>query len=158
LNPYGEGIFKNSEIETAPGDRWEYLCVADTFSVKSTCIIPNTPQIRAIEFTPDGHLKFVIPFDSTAFMYDIYLLSNDKFSDMKIVPKKGVDSSVEFKPDWDPQNGSTMLFVFAYDQNLEKYYTTSNTFFKPNAFRPSFSTVEGGYGTFGAISSAMFNL
>jgi len=43
-----------------------------------------------------------------------------------------------------------------YDKNMVEYITTSNTFFKPNAFRPAFSTVDGGYGTFGAISSNLF--
>jgi hypothetical protein len=158
LDRYGGGIYKNPAIETAPGDRWEYTCTTDSFWVNSTCVIPNTPQISNIEITAENYVKFTVHADSTAFMYDFYLLSGENFCFKKTVPNKGVDTAVELKPDWDPQNGTTLLFIFASDQNLEKYYTTSNTFFKPNAFRPSFTTVEGGYGTFGAISSAIFNL
>jgi hypothetical protein len=151
-----DGIYLNATIETAPGDRWLYKCSYDTFEVTAECTIPNLPVIKsAAEKLAGNTIRFTVLSDTTACMYDIYLLNGENYFLKKIVPIKGVDSEFKLNPEWDISVGTNLLFIFAYDKNLEKYYTTSNTFFKPNAFRPSFSTVSGGYGTFGGISSTM---
>jgi hypothetical protein len=151
-----DGIYLNRNIETAPGDRWSYRCIYDTFEVTASCTIPNLPKIKKnAERKDDNTIQFTVLSDSTACMYDVYLLNGENYFFGKNVPVKGVDSEFTLKPEWDSGIGINILFIFAYDENLEKYYTTSNTFFKPNAFRPSFSTVDGGYGTFGGISSNM---
>jgi hypothetical protein len=156
LNHTRDGIYLNEGIETAPGDRWLYKCSYDTFEVTAKCTIPNLPQLKnAAELTTAHSIKFIVHSDTTACMYDIYLLNGENYFFEKKVPVKGTDTEFELKPEWDITVGTNNLFIFAYDENLEKYFTTSNTFFKPNAFRPSFSTVEGGYGTFGGISSLM---
>jgi hypothetical protein len=156
LNFVHDGIYLNEKIETAPGDKWLYKCTYDTFEVTSECIMPKLPQLKgAAEILPDHTVQFRVVADTTAYMYDIYLLNGSNYFFEKRVPQKGIDSEFSLKPEWDTTQGINTLFIFAYDKNLEKYYTTSNTFFKPNAFRPSFSTVTGGYGTFGGISSTM---
>jgi hypothetical protein len=156
LNHFKDGIYLNENIKTAAGDRWSYNCIYDTFVVSANCIIPNLPQLKKKAERKDGNsIQFTVLSDSTACMYDVYLLNGENYFFEKSVPVKEVDSEFTLNPDWDTNVGTNILFIFAYDSNLEKYYTTSNTFFKPNAFRPSFSTVEGGYGTFGGISSTM---
>jgi hypothetical protein len=156
LSYFRDGVYLNENIETAPGERWLYKCSYDTFNVTAECILPNIPQLKGNAQILDDHsIQFSVLFDSTACMYDVYLLNGTNYSFEKRVPLKGVDSQFNLKPGWNPTEGNNLLFIFAYDKNLEKYYTTSNTFFKPNAFRPSFSTVDGGFGTFGGISSTM---
>ena len=91
-------------------------------------------------------------------MYMIYVLSGDKFSIEQLLPETINNTSVTIKPEWQIEENPVSVFIFAYDRNLREYYTTSNTFFKPNAYRLSFSTVNGGFGTFGAVSSAVINL
>jgi hypothetical protein len=156
LNHFRDGIYLNENIKTAAGDRWSYRCTYDTFIVTANCTIPNLPRLKRNAEKKDGNtIQFTVLSDSTARMYDVYLLNGDKFFFKKSVPVKNVDSEFILQPEWDTNTGTNIVFIFAYDSNLEKYYTTSNTFFKPNAFRPSFSTVMGGYGTFGGISSTM---
>jgi hypothetical protein len=156
LNHIRDGVYLNENIETAAGDRWLYRCIYDTFEVTARCTIPNLPQLKnRVERTTDNTIQFIVLSDSTACMYDVYLLNGENYYFEKSVPLKGIDSEFTLNPEWDTSIGTNILFIFAYDSNLEKYYTTSNTFFKPNAFRPSFSTVDGGYGTFGGISSTM---
>jgi hypothetical protein len=151
-----DGIYLNETIETAPGDRWLYRCSYDTFEVTADCIIPNLPQlVDAPKIRTDRSIEFTVVSDTSACMYDIYLLNGENYLFEKRVPVKGADSGFNLKPGWDTTVGTNSIYIFAYDKNLEKYYTTSNTFFKPNAFRPSFSTVNGGYGTFGGISSVL---
>jgi hypothetical protein len=156
---HGNGRYFNPEIIAAPGDKWEYRCTHDTFEVTSACIIPDIPKLKEnIEVSEENKVTFYIEPDTTAFMYMVYLLSDEKVVTERKIPVKGEATAFELAPDWNPVEVSTVLFVFAYDQNLEKYTTTSNIFFKPNAYRQPYSTVEGGYGTFGAISSAMFEV
>jgi hypothetical protein len=159
LNHLSDGVYLNTEIITAPGDRWLYKCSYDTFEVTAACTIPNIPVLKiAPEIMGDHSIQFTVQSDSSACMYDVYLLNGENFFFAKKVPLKGVDTDFNLNPEWDTTAGTNLIFIFAYDENLEKYYTTSNTFFKPNAFRPSFSTVNGGYGTFGGISSNMVQL
>jgi len=149
-----DGIYTDTTIAAAPGDKWLYRCSFDTFVVTAECTIPDTPHLKnGAEITATHSVKFTVLSDLTAFMYDVYLLNGANYLFEKKVPEKGTDTEFELKPEWDPSVGATVVYIFAYDENLEKYYTTSNTFFKPNAFRPSFTTVIGGYGTFGGISS-----
>jgi hypothetical protein len=156
LNYFRDGIYLNENIETAPGDRWLYKCSYDTFEVTAECVIPNLPLLKVPAIIATDHsIQFTVVSDTTACMYDVYLLNGDNFFFEKRIPLKGIDSQFNLKPEWDTSVGTNGLFIFASDKNLEKYYTTSNTFFKPNAFRPSFSTVDGGCGTFGGISSTM---
>jgi hypothetical protein len=156
LNHIRDGIYLNEKIETAPGDRWLLQCKSDSFKVTAECNIPNLPQLKgAVQILADKTIQFVVAADTSAYMYDIYLLNGNKSFFEKRIPVKGIDTEFRLNPEWNPLDGSNLLFIFAYDLNLEKYFTTSNTFFKPNAFRPSFSTVEGGYGTFGGISCTM---
>ena len=153
----GGCTYSNNAIQTAPGDRWFYRCSYDTFIVTASCLVPNEPQLSDLVVRADsGLVDLSISPDSTAFMYNVYLLSDSTHSYIeKKIPVKGVETDYRIKLDWDIRGKMLVLFVFAYDKNLEKYYTTSNIFFKPNAFRPYFSTVDGGYGTFGAVSSTM---
>jgi len=153
----GNGQYFDETIVTAPGDSWLYTCTFDTFEVTSECIIPNTPQLAGdITLTGGNQLAFTVQADSTAFMYQLYVLSGENFFLEKRIPQKGFNTVYQVQLPWTVESESALVYLFAYDKNMVEYITTSNTFFKPNAFRPAFSTVEGGYGTFGAISSNLF--
>ncbi|MFA9388676.1 MAG: hypothetical protein ACERKD_02635 [Prolixibacteraceae bacterium] len=143
--------YKNNSIETLPGDRWEYRCMKDSFEVTSSCIVPNLPIID--QSTVEGkEVKIIIEADSTQFLYLVYVFQGDNvYSEFK-VPQPNLTTELFISPEWEITSSPVQVYVCAYDRQLREYQTTSNTFFKPNAFRPSFSTVNGGYGTFGAIA------
>ncbi len=149
----------NEDIVTAPGDCWQYVCDYDTFTVTASCIIPNQPVVSNVVVSNESNsIELSVLSDSTAFMYDVYILSGNDYYIEKKIPTNGVDTEFSISPQWSVADKPIAIFVFAYDQNLEKYYTTSNTFFKPNAYRPYFTTVDGGFGTFGAVSSTCLQL
>jgi hypothetical protein len=83
-------------------------------------------------------------------MYDMYYISSNDFVHLRKIPQypEAIEVSLEIKTAPFEQGG--LLYVIAYDANFERYHTTANTFFKPNAYRPRFSTVNGGYGCFGS--------
>jgi hypothetical protein len=154
LNSKDDCSYYNQNLKTEYGDKWNFICTYDTFEVYSECIIPEKPIIKEIQINDISNIiSFSVVFDSTASMYYAYLISADSFYIEKRVPEKGIDTKFSINPQWDIEDKSISLFLFAYDKNLEQYQTTSNIFFKPNAYRPCYTTVEGGYGTFGAISS-----
>lgn len=150
-------IYVDPEIEVGARDQWFYTCSYDTFMVESQCIVPDEPQINADIQLNGNQLGFSIQPDTTAFMYGVYVIENDNVAYEQILPVPGKATQVNLLLEWRPEKGSGQIFIFAYDENFRTYYTTSNTFFKPNAYRPAFTTVDGGYGVFGAVSSVLVN-
>ncbi len=154
LSPKDDCSYYNENLIVDYGDKWNFVCNYDTFEIRSECVIPGKPIVKGIKINDSSNIiSFSVVYDSTASMYNAYLISADSFYVEKRVPVKGVNTEFAINPQWKTKDKSISLFLFAYDKNLEQYQTTSNIFFKPNAYRPCFSTVEGGYGTFGAISS-----
>ena len=47
--------------------------------------------------------------------------------------------------------GECILQIYAFDNNLSEYFT-ANLSSKPNIYQKEFSTVENGYGCFGALN------
>jgi hypothetical protein len=153
------GTYKNGMIETNAGDRWEYFCEYDTFAVHSSCIVPMIPQIiRESLVQTKTNLHFDIVYDSSAFIYDVYVIAEKGFAFDRVVANRNANTmvDVQLKAETNFQNG--VLYVYAYDKQFESYFSTSSIFFKPNAYRPHFSTVMGGFGVFGAAAGAKFFL
>lgn len=159
LDLIGEGLYVNIDVVPIPGQEWNYTCVYDTFEVTSLTIIPNMPVVAesTIDIN-DGSIRFTIDSDPSAFMYDVYYIDEYSFSTKRIVPEYGNDIEVQLEIEDNELGAINLLYVIAYDQKYEQYITTSNIFFKPNAFRPRFTTVDGGYGCFGSLTSLEVDL
>lgn len=151
----GEGVYLNPEIVVEPGDRWNFNCSRDSFIVSATCWVPNIPILKSYSLQGNTiHLE--IQKDTTAHMYRYYVIDGENYTIEQQVVSGDENMQIDIRLDWETQSEQLLVYVLALDQNLRTYQTTSNTFFKPNAYRPSFSTVDGGYGTFGAVSSMVF--
>jgi hypothetical protein len=151
LRSIANGRYTSPFITAEAGDYWEYQCIYDTFLITATTRVPNQPQlIEGSLYFAENKLHFTLESDTTAFMYDIYYLSSNDFVHQRKIPQypEATEVSLEIKTAPFEQGG--LLYVIAYDANYERYHTTANTFFKPNAYRPRFSTVNGGYGCFGS--------
>jgi len=154
LKNYGNGLYFNKDLEIEAGEKWDFSCTYKSYNVTSSCLIPYQPVIKPGSFKFDNRrIQFEVLKDTTAFIYDIYLLSDSNYYFDRVVAQQHANTTFSFQTEWDIHPGQTMLYVFAYDKQFEKYFSTSSIFFKPNAFRPPYSTVNGGYGVFGAISS-----
>ncbi len=159
LKSNGNCNYFNDDIIAEPGDSWEFTCEYDTFIVRANCLIPNEPKVTDINIDEGANqISFSIMKDSTACLYYSCLLSGEEFFFKEEISNKKGNTKFSLNPDWLIDGKSISLFVFAYDKNLEKYKTTSNIFFKPNAYRPGFSTVDGGYGVFGSMSSTFVEI
>ncbi|MGF7139870.1 DUF4249 domain-containing protein [Roseimarinus sediminis] len=152
------GRYFNAAIDVNPGERWTYECTKDSFSITSDCIVPAIPVLAQNPVISANSLRLSVKADSSAFLYQFYLLTPTATFELFLLPENGSNTAVMLEPGWDFIPDDAVLFICAYDQQLRQYMAASNTFFKPNAYRPPFSTVEGGYGTFGAVSMARFVL
>lgn len=152
-----DGLYFARSLAVLPAEKWFYTCKYDTFIVCAECIVPSMPSLmNKLPVIVENQIKFDVVPDTTAFMYLAYIMQDEHFAmEQKIANQVNVTSFV-VEANWDFSESSIQLYLFAYDKNMMTYQTTSNTFFKPNAFRPSFSTVQGGFGTFGAISSSLY--
>ncbi|MDA3891806.1 MAG: hypothetical protein PF517_09100 [Salinivirgaceae bacterium] len=157
----GDGIYSNSNIYVNPGQTWDYSCVNDTFRVTSTTTLPYMPKISAGSLNKtENSISFSIDNDTSAYMYDIYYIIDtvmEKNVIKRLIPEDQLNTKVCIDITDSPKMGFELLFVIAYDKNYEKYISTSNRFFKPNAYRPRFTTVDGGYGCFGSCTSLMID-
>lgn len=164
LNSYnlfhiGEGRYFHYGIDPKPGDIWEYHCVYDTFDITSTSIVPNMPFIIPESLKQrSSNISFLIKYDSTAFMYDVYYVDQFSYALQRIVPEAERDNNVSLDINTSKKSEFNLLYVIAYDKNYEEYVTTSNIFFKPNAYRPRFTTVNNGFGCFGSLTSLKLDL
>lgn len=159
LNHKIDAIYEHTNMVVAPGDFWQFTCVYDTFMLYASCVVPMEPIVEEKTIDLDQNRLFLkIAPDTTAFMYMLYLLSGEHLYQYQSLAGHNTSTELEVFPDWGIPASGAEVYLFAVDENLRKYSTTSNTFFKPNAYRPGFSTIDGGFGVFGAVTGVMIEI
>ncbi|HEY4784765.1 MAG TPA: hypothetical protein VIH57_01895 [Bacteroidales bacterium] len=136
-----------------PGNRFKISCQSPGLPVLSAeTIIPNQPVIVGdIINSSNNKAQFSILSDTTAFLYDIYLLAGSNQYYQRILRAKTGNTTVEIAANLSVGSNAQLL-IYAYDKNLSAYLTAPNLFVKPNTYRPPFSTVQNGYGCFGSLN------
>jgi len=113
--------------------------------------MPDVPQMEEGSFQViENLLSFKIVRDENAGLYEVVLqedawMVRDRF----LRPNQG-NINVEFSIAGVPKGGC-LLKIYAFDKNLSEYFT-ANLSSKPNVYQKEFSTVENGYGCFGALN------
>lgn len=159
LEHAGDGIYFNRGIVPVPGQAWNYTCTHDTFIVSSITIVPNMPVVEESSIgISNKSLNFLVNYDTSVYMYDVYYVDETSFVRKRLVPAPGQDTEIQLDIAYNGSSEFNLLYVIAYDKQYEQYVTTSNIFFKPNAFRPRYTTVDGGYGCIGSLSSLEIDL
>ncbi len=155
LQHWCHGIYLGRQIKGLPGEHWDFFCTYDTFRVSSSCTVPNLPKmvINSLELK-NKHLSFSVEYDSSAFVYDIFLFDGKQMVFDRIEAVTDQNLKVELDIPLEMNQEQVLLYAYAYDSNFARYFSASATFFKPNAYRPPFTAVSGGYGVFGAVSGA----
>ncbi len=156
---YNEGNYTNSELNPDFGEQWNYVCTYDIFTITSHTRIPNKPALLPGSMVAtDNNITFTIQPDTTAFLYEVFYFNKSDYVFKRILPDNNEPTNVDLSIRFRDIEGSNQLFIFAYDKNYEKYISTSNIFYKPNAYRPRYTTVEGGYGCFCSTASIKLEL
>jgi hypothetical protein len=135
-----------------PGQNFKLICQSNglpTLTAETT--LPRQPVILNNAFIfSNGNVQFNIVSDTSAYLYDIYLINGSNQFTQRIAPSGSGNTLVTISTG-SPVAGAVLL-IYAYDKNLSEYFTQSNLFIKPNTYRPPFTTVENGYGCFGSLN------
>ena len=142
-----------------PGIKYRLICQYEGLpDAMGECVFPPKPKIIENSLSVDGNnVTFALAADSLIGMVDIYLIG-ESFSEFieRLVPSGTIDTDVELQLPFDPQG--LQIKIFAYDANLSVYYGNSNTAFNFNKYRTTISTLDSGFGVFGALNYIVIDL
>ncbi|MDA3823604.1 MAG: hypothetical protein PF450_13475 [Bacteroidales bacterium] len=126
-------------------------------NIYAKCIPPVQP-ILASEVSSEGEtISFSLKNDSSIYLYEVFLVYSDKLSTpFRIEAQNDLNETMVFIENSYPEKTLQKKLIYSYDKNLSTYYSFSNVFIKPNTYRPPFTTLEGGYGCFGAINELVY--
>lgn len=124
-------------------------------SVAATTIVPTLPEITSDSVKiSDEVLNINIKSNDDIVRYDFYLFSEENLLAEKIIYSDF--NCVQFNLE-EFDTLPTRIEILTFDKNLTTYLQTSNTLF-PQNYQENISTVEEGYGCFGAISKKNIHL
>ena len=119
--------------------------------LSSQTTVPLEPQIIETSIrVSESKLIFSILQDSLAALYDIYFHIGQKQYYTRIIKAEQNNLDVEINFDRGTETEGALV-IYAYDQNLSKYLTSS-VIIKPNTYQEPQSTVQNGYGSFGSLN------
>jgi len=143
--------YRNSSFFPGQGT-YQLICKKEGYpTLTAQTTIPAIPQIeKGTLKLQENNLSFKIIRDEDVGLYEIVLqgkgwLVKDRF----LRPKQG-NVPFEFSLIGIPK-GECVIKIYAFDNNLSEYLTV-NLSIKPNIYQREFSTVENGYGSFGALN------
>lgn len=134
------------------GEVYLLSCRADGLPVlEAETRVPAQPQIREGSLSISAHAAgFTVLTDTACHLLDVYLVSGEEYQTLRLVPGDEGTTETGFSSARDISHGT--LMIYAYDRHLASYYVTSNVSVNFNKFRKPYSTVQGGYGVFGALN------
>jgi hypothetical protein len=143
--------YRNGNFSPQAGT-YHLICARNGYpTLTAQTTIPPVAVIQAGSLQKNGNeLSFNIERAEQIRLYEVVLIGTDwSLRDRCIRPKTG-DISVVFSLK-DIAEHSGILIIYGYDLNLSEYLT-ANLSIKPNIYQKDFSTVENGYGCFGALN------
>jgi hypothetical protein len=136
-----------------PGVKYELVCSYPGLeTARGYLFFPDKPVIRENSVSIEGSsVKFTVGSDTLIKMIDIYI--DDGVSRMmldRVLLSDSTDTDITAELPADPSG--FRILIFGYDANLAVYYGNSNTSLNFNKYRTGFTTLETGYGVFGALN------
>ncbi len=113
--------------------------------------VPETPMVDTTTIDiDDKYITFDLLTSASSFRYDCILIFSEDYITQTIQINESAVRSI-LLPIPDDYGRVQQVKIVAYDENLTKYLGASSTII-PQTYQESISTVNGGYGCFGAIS------
>ncbi len=117
--------------------------------------VPTIPAIKNLEIKENQTLVQLITTDD-AFYYELILFFENEEIKQPLLINENNNKEIIFHYS-DKYGKPLLLGIAAYDKNLAKYLNAS-TGIIPQTYQEPISTVENGYGCFGAISLNTFDI
>lgn len=150
-------IYTNDQFKPIVGKQY-FLSIKspDLPDVTADTKIPSRPIVidSSINVT-EKQIKFTIKLSSDIKLYEVFILSETDDISRRL---SNDDKDLLIEINLSKLNGTPKLIeVYGYESNLAKYLSSSFTI-KPQTFHEIVSTVNDGYGCFGALSKTTVNL
>jgi hypothetical protein len=117
------------------------------------CTPPSKPSLASEVNNSGVTISFSLKKNTSIYLYEVFLVYDDLLSNpYRIQPQNDKEETLVVIENFYPDEALQKILIYSYDKNLSTYYSFSNVFIKPNTYRPPFTTVDGGYGCFGAIN------
>lgn len=154
-----DGSFKDTlyrpdtEFQPMPGQHYRISCThPDLEPALGELVFPPAPELVEHSLSSgEGRISLSLLTDSLIEMYDFYLrTSMGSFLLGRKLAGEGGSLQVELQTD--QQTAGARLRIYAYENKLAGYIGNSNTSLNFNKYREGFSSLDSGYGVFGALN------
>ena len=141
------------------GRRYEIVCNhSDLPEALGYAYFPPPPVINDVEvIQTENKVRFSVLPDSLIGLIDVYISAEESsgFLD-RFVPNDTAALQVQLQIPSELTNPE--LTIYAYDANLTNYYANSNISLNFNKYRTTISTLNSGFGVFGALNYTRIQL
>jgi len=155
---YADTLYRPAEkFHPQPGDRYKLICRhADFPDAVGEIFFPSAPRIY--DLSVEGrNVSFSVEGDTLIKMLEVYLVAPG-ISVMlsRIATEEDLDTEISLELPADP--AGMQLHVFSYDRKMAVYLGNSNTSLNFNKYRTVTTTLDSGYGVFGALNYTVTEL
>jgi hypothetical protein len=150
------GLFPTQEYRHASffpqKGTYRLICQKEGFPVLSAeTTVPNVPVIQEETIQRQGNsFSFQIMRDEQAGLYEVVLEGRNRLIKDRFLRPNSGDVPISLSLDGVPKE-VFQLTIYAFDLNLSEYLTY-NLSIKPDIYQKDFSTVQNGFGCFGAMN------
>ncbi len=149
-----------AEKEFSPklADIFKIKCLgSDSLIAVGTAIVPSAISIDSLHVTDENMILKLSP-DASVYMIDVFHVSaigHQRIEQALFDRDNGMELKYS-RADFDITKGS--LHIYSYDKNLADYYSLGISSLNLNKYKAEFTTLDTGYGVFGAMNQKLLTL
>lgn len=152
------GYYLDNTFTPLYGHTYQLTVKADSLpTLTATATVPQKPRLE--EYTIDSQARkasFNLLLREDVYQYSIYLMFPDDTLGTTLEGARNTVETIEFN--WGSALGDPLnVMIVGFDENLTRYGNASITFI-PNTYHEDGSTVNNGYGCFGAVAVTTIKL
>jgi hypothetical protein len=152
------GYYFDSTFTPLYGHTYQLTITADSLpTLTATATVPLKPRLDSyIVDSPAKQASFDLLLRDDVYQYSVFLMFANDTLETILEGARNTVETVEFN--WRADMGDPLsIMIVGFDENLTRYGNASITFI-PNTYHKDESTVNNGYGCFGAVAVASIRL
>ncbi|MBN1182961.1 MAG: hypothetical protein JXB49_11780 [Bacteroidales bacterium] len=160
---FQDSVYRSDHFYPKAGETYSVFCTYENLpELTSETTIPATPVLTGNNIKINlKSIEFTVQYDSMVTMYDVAILINNEAISLNRYFREedaDLDISLPFEISGFSDTDTVEMIVYAYDEKLTEYITTSPSAIWPNTYQPRYSTVNNGYGCFGSLNLKKWKL
>jgi len=146
------GYYFDSTFTPLYGHTYQLIITADSLpTLTATTTVPQKPGLETYSIdSPAKRARFALLLREDVYQYSLFLMFANDTLEATLEGARNTVETVEFN--WHADMGDPLnIMIVGFDENLTRYGNASITFI-PNTYHKDESTVNNGYGCFGAVA------